>query len=139
MNTIPESHRDLLDGPTCAVLTTVMPDGQPQTTPIWFNREGDCLLINTMKGFRKEKNMRTNPKVTLLIYDLKNPLHNIEIRGTVIDMSEAGAVEHLDHLTQIYYGKPDIKFFGGSVPAELQETHIPVRITIAPTRIRVEG
>lgn len=83
--------------------------------------------------------MRTNPKVTLLIYDLKNPLRNVEIRGTVIDMSEEGALEHLDHLTQIYYGRPDVKFFGDSVPVELKETRFPVRITIAPTRIRAEG
>jgi nitroimidazol reductase NimA-like FMN-containing flavoprotein (pyridoxamine 5'-phosphate oxidase superfamily) len=60
---IPESHRDLLDGTYCATLTTVMPDGQPQITPVWYSREGDYILLNTMRGFRKEKNMRANPKV----------------------------------------------------------------------------
>jgi len=134
-----ESHRDLLDGGYCAALTTVMPDGQPQTTPVWCNREGDDVLINTMRGFRKEKNMRCNPKVTLLAYDPKQPLCHIEIRGTIVEMTEEGALEHLDHLTQLYLHRPDARFFGDCIPAELQATYVPVKIKIAPTHIRVEG
>ena len=92
-----------------------------------------------MKGFRKEKNMRLNPKVTLFVYDPKNPLHNIEIRGMVVELTEEGALGHLDELTQLYLGKPGAKFFGDSVPPELQLTHVPVRIKIVPVHIRVEG
>ena len=93
---IPESHQDLLDGDACVALTTVMPDGQPQITPVWCNRdEQGYVLLNTMCGFRKEKNMRTNPKVTLLAYNPKNPLRSIEIRGSVVEMTEEGALEHL--------------------------------------------
>ena len=136
---IPESHLELIDGPYTVVLSTVMPDGQPQTTPVWCNRKGDWIFINVMKGFRKEKNMRLNPKVSLLVYDPKKPLHNIEIRGLVIEMAEDGAVEHLDELTRLYLGKPDAKFFGDSIPAELQSRYTPVRIKISPTHIRVES
>ncbi len=139
MKQIPESHRDLIDGPYNVALTTVMPDGQPQTTPVWCNCRGGEVLINTMKGFRKEKNMRLNPKVTLLAYDPRNPLRNIEIRGTVVEMTEEGALEHLDELTQLYSGKSGAKFFGDSVPAELQLTHTPIRVKIAPTHIRIES
>lgn len=139
MKRIPESHLDLIDGPYTVVLSTVLPDGQPQTTPVWCNRNGDYIFINVMKGFRKEKNMRLNPKVSLLIYDPDNPLHNIEIRGRVIEMTEDGAVEHLDELAQLYLGKPDAKFFGDSVAAELQSRYTPVRVKIAPTHIRVES
>ena len=78
-----------------------MPDGQPQITPIWCNREGDYVLINTMRGFCKERNMRTNLHVTLLAYDPKQPLRSIEIRGTVVEMTEQGALDHLDRLTQL--------------------------------------
>ena len=136
---IPVSHLELIDGPYTVVLSTVMPDGQPQTTPVWCNRKGDWIFINVMKGFRKEKNMRLNPKVSLLVYDPKKPLHNIEIRGLVIEMAEDGAVEHLDELTRLYLGKPDAKFFGDSIPAELQSRYTPVRIKISPTHIRVES
>jgi PPOX class probable F420-dependent enzyme len=136
---IPATHCDLIDGPYWAALTTVMPDGQPQTTPVWCNREGDCVLINSMHSFRKTRNMRENPKVTLLVYDPRNPLRNVEVRGTVVEMTEEGALEHLDALTRLYMNRPDAHFFGDSVPAEAQATHIPVKITIAPTRVRVEG
>ncbi len=139
MDKIPETHRDLVDGPYLAALTTVMPDGQPQITPVWCNREGDCVLINTMQGFRKEKNMRANPKVTLLVYDPENPVRCIEIRGTVIEMTCTGALDHLDALTQLYLQKPDAHFFGDSVRPELQATHVPVKIRIAPARVRAEG
>ena len=116
-----------------------MPDGQPQTTPVWCNRHGDSLYINVMKGFRKEKNMRANPKVSLLAYDPKNPLHNIEIRGLVVEMTEEGAVEHDDELAQLYLGKLDAKFFGDAVPAAMQSHYTPIRVKIAPTHIQVEG
>ena len=136
---IPDSHRDLFDGYACVALTTMMPDGQPQITPVWSNLDDPYVLINTMRGFRKEKNMRSNPKVTLLAFDPKRPLLNIEIRGTVLEMTEEDALEHLDQLTQLYMHKPGARFFGDSIPAELQTTYIPVKVKIAPISLRVEG
>jgi PPOX class probable F420-dependent enzyme len=136
---IPESHRDLIDGAYCAALTTVMPDGQPQITPVWCNRDGDYLLVNTMGGFRKEKNMRSNSRVTLLAYEPQRPLRHIEIRGAVVEMTEEGALEHLDQLTRLYLRRTDARFFGDSVPAELQASYIPVKVRIAPTHVRIEG
>src|SRR5574341_744245 len=90
---IPESFRDLINGPRVAALTTVMPDGQPQTTAVWCNFDGTHVLVNTMRGFRKEKNMRLNPKVTLLCYDPRRPLRSLEVRGTVVEMTEEGAMD----------------------------------------------
>jgi PPOX class probable F420-dependent enzyme len=136
---LPESHRDLLDGNACVALTTIMPGGQPQITPVWCNRNGDYVLINTMRGFRKEKNMRSNPKVTLLAYDPRHPLRHIEVRGIVVEMTGEGALEHLNQLTQLYMRKSDAGFFGDSVPARFQATCVPVKIKIAPIHVRVEG
>ncbi len=136
---IPESHRDLFNGSACVALTTVMPDGQPQTTPVWCNCEGDSVQINTMREFRKQKNMCRNPRVTLLVYDPQHPEHHIEIRGCVTEMTEDGALDHLDRLTALYQHQPGAKFFGDSVAADLQAAYHPVKITIQPTRIRVEG
>ena len=138
MNQIPETHLDLIDGPYIVALATIMPDGQPQTTPVWCNRRDNYIFINVMKGFRKEKNMRLNPKVSLLVYDPKDPLRNIEIRGCVVEMTENGAIEHNDELARLYLGKPDAKFFGDAVPVELQTRYTPVRVKIMPTYIRVE-
>lgn len=136
-NKIPDSHRDLLEGPITVVLSTVMPNGQPQSTPIWCNLEGDLVLINTMRQFRKAKNMTQNPKVSLLAYDKKKPLRNIEIRGRVVEMTEEGALEHLDALNMLYTGAPH--FFGDSIDASLINKFNPVKITIEPIRVRVEG
>lgn len=70
-NTIPILHKDLLECAVNVVLTTVMPDGQPQTTPVWCNLDGNTILINTMRQFRKAKNIQVNPMVSLLAYRLK--------------------------------------------------------------------
>lgn len=134
---IPESHKDLLAGPGNVVLTTVMPNGQPQTTPLWCNLNGDDVMINTMKGFQKEKNMRRNPRVSLLAYSLKKALVNIEVRGHVIEMTEEGALEHLNQLTLLYTGKPN--FFGDSIDADLINKFTPIMVRIKPVRVRVEG
>ena len=135
---IPASHRDLIDGPYWAALTTVMPNGGPQTTPVWCNRHGDYVLTNTMQGFRKEQNMRADPRVSLLVYDPRNPLRNIELRGRVIEMTAEGAVAHDDELAALYLGKPGARFFGDAVPAELAASHHPIKVTIAPDHVRVE-
>ena len=132
-------HLDLVDGPYILALSTVVPDGHPQTTPVCCNRMGDFIFINVMKDFHKEKNMRLNPKVSLLLYDPRNPLHNIEIRGCVVEMTEGDAVEHDNELVRLYLDKPDARFFGDAVPAELQSKYQPIRVKIAPTHIRVDG
>lgn len=139
MNHIPDTHLDLIDGPYIVALSTILPDGQPQTTPVWCNRKGNSIFINVMRGFRKEKNMRLNPNVSLLIYDPKNPVRNIEIRGCVMEMTEEGAIEHNDELARLYLARPDAKFFGDAVPAELQTQYRPIRVMIVPTHVRVEG
>lgn len=136
---IPDSHKDLLDGDYTAVLITIMPGGQPQMTPVWCNREGNDVLVNVMRGFRKERNMRANPKVTLLAYDAGNPLRHIEVRGIVVEMTGEGALEHLDQLTQLYLHRKHAHFFGDSIPANLKEVYSPVKVRIAPIHVRVEG
>lgn len=139
MAEIPASHADLIDGPYIAALSTMMPDGQPQTTPVWCNRRDGFVFVNVMRGFRKFKNMQLNPHVTLLAYDPRDPLRNIEIRGCVVEMTEVGAPEHNDELARLYLNKPDAKFFGDAVPAELGSHYTPIRVKIAPTHVRVEG
>jgi len=130
---IPETYRDLINGPRLAALTTVMPDGQPQTTVVWCNYDETHVLVNTMRGFRKEKNMRCNPQVTLLAYDPRNPLRYLEVRGTVVEMTEAGALEHLDMLSELYVGRSP--YFGACVPADLKYTEEPILCKILPTHV----
>jgi PPOX class probable F420-dependent enzyme len=132
---IPASHRDLIQGPRVAALTTVMPDGGPQTTVVWCDYDGTYVRVNTMRGFRKEKNMRLNPRVTLLCFDPRQPLRSLAVRGTVVEMTEDGALEHLDGLSELYTGRKP--YFGECVPAELKETEIPVLCKILPVHVTV--
>ena len=133
MNKIPEDFLDLVNCPRVAALTTVMPDGQPQTTVVWCDFDGMHVRVNTMRGFRKEKNMRLNPRVTLLCFDPREPLRSLEVRGTVVEMTETGAMEHLDGLSEKYTGaKP---YFGACVPVEFKEKEIPVLCKILPTHV----
>lgn len=133
---IPDSHRDLLDLAIDAVLVTVMPDGQPQATIVWCNRDVPFVMINTMKGFQKERNMRARPKVALLVIDPDSANRWIEVRGTV-QLIETGASEHLDELAALYTDAS--QYFGVVVPAELAETEVPVIARITPIQVRAEA
>jgi PPOX class probable F420-dependent enzyme len=131
---IPPSHRDLIECPPVAALTTLMPDGYPQTSVVWCDVDGDCVLVNTMRGFTKERNMRRDPRVTLLCYDPRRPLRYLEVRGTVIEMTEEGAGRHLDEIASKYVGRP-VRYFGDVIPARFAETEIPVLCRIRPTHV----
>ena len=109
MNLIPESHHDLLtkEARAYGYLATLMPDGAPQLTPLWFDVDGEYILINSAKGRIKDRNMRARKQVALLITDPKDPFGRyIQIRGRVIEITEQGALEHIEKLSLIYDGKP---------------------------------
>ena len=132
--TVPASHLDLADCPRVAALTTVMPDGSPQTSVVWCDFDGEHVRVNTMAGFAKERNMRRDPRVTLLCYDPAEPLRSLEIRGLVVSMTEAGAIEHLDALASKYAGR-SIHYFGDAIPAEFARSETPILVLIRPTRV----
>jgi PPOX class probable F420-dependent enzyme len=131
---IPASHRDLAECPPVAALTTLMADGSPQTSVVWCDFDGRHLRVNTMRGFAKERNMRRDPRVTLLCYDPRMPLRYLEVRGTVVSMTEAGAARHLDALAGKYLGR-SVRYFGDVIPAGFAETEHPVLCRIRPDRV----
>ena len=107
MKNIPEEFHDLLADETkaFAFLATTMPDGTPQVTPIWFNTDGEHILINTARGRAKDRNMQARPQVALAIPDPSNPYRYLQIRGRVAVITESGAAEHIAALGVIYTGK----------------------------------
>lgn len=131
---IPASHRDLVECPPVAALTTLARDGSPQTSVVWCDTEDDLVRVNTMQGFAKERNMRRDPRVTLLCYDPRQPLRYLEIRGRVIEMTEDGALAHLDAIASKYAGRP-VRYFGEVIPAEHAATERPVLCRIRPERV----
>lgn len=117
-----------------AALTTLMPNGDPQTSVVWCDTDGAEIRVNTMRGFQKERNMRRDPRVTLLCYDPAEPLRYLEVRGRVVGMTEAGAGAHLDRLSSKYAGRP-VRYFGDVLPAALAATEHPVLCRIRPTHV----
>lgn len=103
----PESHQDLLKDETqaFAVLATTMNNGTPQATPVWFNLEGDYILVNSAYGRTKDRNMRVHPNVALTILDPKDPYRYMQIRGVVMNITDEGAVDHISTLSRKYRGR----------------------------------
>ena len=131
---IPALFRDLVECAPVAALTTVTREGYPQTSVVWCDFDGEAVRVNTMRGFAKERNMRRNPRVTLLCYDPRQSLRYLEIRGRVVEITEEGACRHLDELASKYAGRT-IRYFGEAIPARFAETEIPVLCRIRPTRV----
>ncbi|MBZ0279035.1 MAG: PPOX class F420-dependent oxidoreductase [Anaerolineae bacterium] len=130
---IPETHLDLFEKTVYATLTTLMPDGQPQSSVIWVSYDDGEIHINSTKGRQKDRNMRRDPRVTLLLLDPADPYRWIEIRGQVENITEEGAVDHIDQLAKKYEGVDH--FYGGYTAAERQHTETRVKYTIRPLRV----
>lgn len=99
---IPDSHADILKKKAFANLATLMPDGNPQVTPVWFDYDGNHIIVNSAKGRQKDRNMKRNPSVALSILDPDNPYRYLEIRGKVAEITEDGADGHIDKLAKKY-------------------------------------
>lgn len=93
-----------------AALATIMPDGSPQVTPVWFDYAGGKVRVNTAKGRTKARNLRPGAQVALSIMDPDNPYRYVQVRGRVARASENGADAHIDALAKKYLGKDSYPF-----------------------------
>jgi PPOX class probable F420-dependent enzyme len=134
---IPDSHRDLLVEAVHGVLTTLMPNGQPQSSIVWVDYDGECLLINTTLERQKGRNMQANPRVTVLVIDPKNGARWIEIRGRVVDICREGSEAHADKLTQLYDHKQH--FYGDIYPVEQKVKETRVIVKIEPVKVALDA
>ena len=107
---IPEKFRDLFNKKAFASLTTLMPDGSPQTTPVWCDSDGQHVIFNSAKGRQKDRNVRRDPRVAMAIIDPDNPYRYLEIRGKVVEITEQGADAHIDKMAKKYLDKDKYPF-----------------------------
>lgn len=98
----PEQYLDLFQKKAFAAFTTLMPDGGPQTTPVWVDYQNGELWVNSAVGRRKDKNVRRDPRVALSIMDPDNPYRYVEVRGTVVTITGDGADAHIDRMAKKY-------------------------------------
>jgi PPOX class probable F420-dependent enzyme len=129
MISIPEKLQDLLTDEKKAFvyLATLMHDGTPQVTPVWFNTDGEYILINSAAGRVKDKNMRARPNVALCIANPSDPYHYLQIHGKVVEYTTEGADAHIDALAFKYLGKEK---YPSRKPGEQRVTY-----KILPTKI----
>lgn len=133
---IPASHLDLLTRPIHGVLTTLMPDGQPQSSLVWCDYDGECARVNTSLERQKGQNMSHNPNVSLLIIDPENTSRFIQIRGDV-ELVYDNALAHLDEITRQYTKHP--QYYGHVFPVEKQGQETRVICRIHAKRVTVDA
>ncbi|HEX3592127.1 MAG TPA: TIGR03618 family F420-dependent PPOX class oxidoreductase [Pseudonocardiaceae bacterium] len=125
---LPEELIALLRKRSLCFLATTMPDGSPQLTETWVDTDGDHILVNSVQGFRKIKNIERDPRVALNVADAERPFAYYAIRGCVLKVTTDGAREHIDALSQRYLGRP-YPWFGGRDQVRLLLTIAADRIT----------
>lgn len=102
MPNLPDEAKAWIDNHEFATIATLMPDGRPQLSVVWIARDGDDLLVSTVKGRRKHLNLERDPRTTVLIYPTGSPYTYLEVRGTAT-MTEEGGVALIDRLNDSYH------------------------------------
>jgi PPOX class probable F420-dependent enzyme len=108
--TIPEAFVDILDKKTLVHLATRDKEGNPQVSPVWVDREGNTIIINSAKGRVKDRNMRASDRVAISATDPDNPYRALMIRGRVVKITEEGADAHIDKMAKKYLDQDKYPF-----------------------------
>lgn len=131
--TLPDNLRRVLDGPVFVTMTTVQPDGSPQSSPVWAKREGDDVLISTTTERRKTKNLERDPRISVVVQNPDEPYSYAEIRGTA-ELTTDRAQDLIDELSVKYVGKTYGEF---NPAAEKDAPRVVVRVT--PRKVVGQG
>lgn len=133
---IPASHLDLLTRPIVGVLTTLMPDGQPQSSLVWVDHDGACARTNTTLERQKGRNLLADPRASLLVVDPDDTSRFVQIRGDA-ELVADGAEAHLDALTRAYTPHPT--FYGHVYPVEQRERETRVIVRFHARRVTLDA
>jgi hypothetical protein len=130
---IPASHRDLLDRPLPAALTTHFGRGRMQSSVVWFWREGDDVCLTTMTEFVKARNLRERPRATVLVWDADGRWLELRCAAAEVAQTPAEALAACDDAGFRYCGvRP---YFGAVVPAEWAAKEHPVTFRFTPEAV----
>lgn len=121
----------LLRQPSICYIATTMADGSPQLTQTWVDTDGEHVIINSVQGFVKLRNIKRDPRVAVVISDPAKPSRYFQVRGRVVDVTTEGAADHIETLAQKYLGKP-YPWFGG-------RDQVRVIIVIKPGKVSGMG
>ncbi|HEX3964200.1 MAG TPA: PPOX class F420-dependent oxidoreductase [Trebonia sp.] len=129
--TLPEDLIALLHQPSPCFVATVMPDGSPQMTQTWVDTDDEHVIINTVQGFQKVRNVERDPRVAVIVSDPANPSRYYEIRGRVVNAATEGGADHIEALAKRYLGGP-YPWYGG-------RDQVRVILTISADKIHRMG
>jgi len=101
----PQNYMDLFQKKAFGSFTTLMPDGSPQTTPVWVDYQNGEVWVNSALGRQKDRNVRRDPRVAITVIDPENPYRYVEVRGKVKEITESGADQHIDKMAKKYLGQ----------------------------------
>lgn len=132
MESVPEDFHDLFKRKAYASFATLLPDSTPHVTPVWIDYDGEHILVNTAKGRQKEVNVRRRPEVGVLVLDPEDPYRYVSVQGRVAEITQEGAVEHIDELTQRYMGVDEY-------PNKGEEMGPRVIIKVRPEKVITSG
>jgi PPOX class probable F420-dependent enzyme len=128
---IPEAFIGILDKKTFVHLATSGKNGAPQVSPVWVDREGDLIVVNSAKGLVKDRIIRSREQVALSAIDPDNPYRALMIQGRVVKITEEGADAHIDKMAKKYLGQDKYPF---RTPTEVR-----VKYYIEPTHVATMG
>ena len=130
MAALTEKARSFLLEPFVAEVTTLRPDGSPHTTVVWVDVDTDEVIFNTAVGRAKERYLREDPRVSLIVVDPENPYRWVSVSGTA-ELDTDGADDVIDRLAKKYLGKDE---YPGRTPGEER-----VNVRIRPQRVETTG
>ncbi|MGA3219796.1 MAG: PPOX class F420-dependent oxidoreductase [Acidimicrobiales bacterium] len=128
---LPEDLIALLHQPSLCYIATLMLDGSPQMTQTWVDTDGEHIVINTVQGFQKLRNVERDPRVAVSVSDPSNPSRYYAVRGRVVGITTKGGAEHIESLAQRYLGGP-YPWYGG-------RDQVRVVLTISAEKIHGMG
>ena len=126
--TLPDPLLALLRAASPCFVATTMADGTPQLTQTWVDTDGEHLVINTVEGFQKVRNLRRDPRVSLNVCDPDDITRYFEVRGRVVDITADGGSEHIEALSRRYTGEA-YPWYGG-------RDQVRLVVTIAADKVR---
>jgi len=127
MISLPPGLLDLLGKPSPCFIATTMPDGSPQLTQTWVGTDGEHIIINTVQGYQKVRNVERDPRVAVTVANPQDVTDYYSVRGRVVDITTKGGAESIEELAQKYVGGP-YPWFGG-------RDQVRVILTIAVEKI----
>jgi PPOX class probable F420-dependent enzyme len=119
MARLQQNYREFLDQPYYAVVTTLRRDGSPHNTVVWVDTDGDEVLFNTAIGRAKERHLRNDPRVAIMVVDPQDAYHWVSISGRS-ELTTDGAEAHINRLSW--------KYKGVDYPYKPNEVRITIRV-----------